>query len=86
MSSKQINDSAVQGEKGTGFQKGNGAPFRCSNCEYFRKPDACVGENMKKLSDQPRHPDGSVVVSPDDFCVYIERKKSYFDKEPPYAR
>ena len=72
----QINSAAVHGEAGTGFEKrGKKGAFECANCEYFKNGNACNQDDMKKLSKQPRHPDGSVVVAGEDCCEYVEREK-----------
>jgi RNA polymerase subunit RPABC4/transcription elongation factor Spt4 len=69
-----INVKALKGEEGTGFEKrGNMGPFACYNCEYFVGGNACNQEDMKKLSRQPRWPNGTVVVTGPDCCEYIER-------------
>jgi hypothetical protein len=68
-----LNQSAIKGEKGTGFEKrGSKGPFECGNCEYFAD-NSCGQRDMKRLSKQPRTPDGRVQVSSDDCCEYIER-------------
>lgn len=75
----QINSASVHGEPGTGFEKreekGLSGPFECANCEYFKNSNACTQKDMKKLSKQPRHPNGDVKVAGDDCCEYIEREK-----------
>jgi hypothetical protein len=69
-----INIEAIRGEKNTGFEKrGNKGPFNCGNCEYMRNGNACVQEDMKRYSKQPKWPDGSVVVEPEDCCEFVER-------------
>lgn len=71
----QINIEAVHGEKGTGYQGPEDAPFRCSNCEYFRSTDnSCGGKSMMKLSQRSKTTDGRVKVSPEGCCVYFEEK------------
>lgn len=70
-----INEAAVHGEKGTGYQAPKDGPFRCSNCEYFNaSTDGCSGENMKKLSKLPTLPSGDVQVEAGAHCVYYEKK------------
>jgi len=69
-----INVKALKGEEGTGFEKrGNKGSFECRNCEYFVNGNACNQEDMKRVSKQPRWPDGTVVVDGPDCCEYIER-------------
>lgn len=68
-----IDQSAVRGEPGTGFEKrGAKGPFECGNCEYF-KNDHCRNKIMMARSKQPKGNDGSVLVAPQDCCEYIER-------------
>ena len=71
-----INEKAIKGEAGTGYEGPEGGPFRCSNCEYFNSStDGCSQEDMKKLSKRKRLPSGDVEVEPHGCCEYIERKK-----------
>lgn len=69
----KINSDAVQGEAGTGFRDVK-QPLNCSTCHHFVNGNACNGQSMKKLSKQPKHPDGNVKVGAGDYCVYHERK------------
>jgi hypothetical protein len=70
----QINQSAIKGEPGTGFEKRAGkGPFECGNCGYFKNGDACTQKDMKAKSKQPRHKNGDVIVAADDCCEFIER-------------
>lgn len=70
-----IDVSAIKGEAGTGFEKrGDKGPFECGSCEYFTG-HSCREKNMRRMSKQPRLPDGTVKVDEDDCCEYIERKK-----------
>lgn len=74
-----INVKALKGEEGTGFEKrGNKGPFECSNCEYFKGGNSCHQEDMMKLSRQPRWPDGSIKVEPQDCCEYVEREGKFW--------
>lgn len=74
-----INVKALKGEEGTGFEKrGSKGPFQCSNCTYFVGGNACNQEDMKKLSKQPKWPDGTVVVDGPDCCEYVERKGNFW--------
>jgi len=73
LSAKKINVSAIKGEPGTGFEKrGDKGPFQCSNCEYFMCK-SCWQKDMKRMSRQPRLPDGTVKVSAEDCCEYVTR-------------
>ena len=68
-----INEAAIKGEPGTGFEKlGTKGPFKCGNCKYFHN-SSCGQEDMIKLSKEPRTKDGRVVVAAGDCCEYIER-------------
>lgn len=68
-----INQFAIKGEKGTGFEeRGNKGPFECGNCEYF-KNNSCGQKDMMEKSTRPRTKDGRVVVGPKDCCEYVER-------------
>lgn len=71
-----INEKAIKGEEGTGYEGPEGGAFRCSNCNYFNPTtDGCHQEDMKKKSKRPRLPSGDVLVQPGGCCEYIERKK-----------
>ena len=73
----QINSASIKGEPGTGFEKreekGKSGPFECANCEYFKEGNSCSQKDMKKLSKEPRHPNGNVKVTGADCCEYIDR-------------
>jgi hypothetical protein len=71
----QVNQSAIKGEQGTGFEKaGNLGEFECENCFYFDAPaGACDQETMKSISNQPRLADGRVSVAGEDCCEYVKR-------------
>lgn len=74
-----IDVKALHGEEGTGFEKrGNKGPFECGNCTYFVGGNACNQEDMKKLSRQPKWPDGTIKVEAADCCEYIERKGKFW--------
>ena len=66
---------AVQGERGTGFEKaGDLGEFECGNCRYFDAvAGACNQADMKAMSQQPRLADGRVVVAEEDCCEYVQR-------------
>ena len=71
-----INQSAIKGEEGTGFEKrGNKGPFECGNCTYFDAVNgACEQSDMVRISKQPRLSDGRPSVDAADCCEYVERK------------
>jgi hypothetical protein len=71
----QINQAAIKGEPGTGFEKrGTKGPFECGNCEYFDAvAGACDQWDMKTKSKQPKLDDGRVHVDAADCCEYVER-------------
>jgi len=70
-----INQSAIKGEAGTGFEKhSDQGDFNCGNCEYFDSADgACDQWDMKTKSKQPRLDDGRPSVAWDDCCEYVSR-------------
>jgi hypothetical protein len=70
-----INESAIKGEAGTGFEKAADlGEFECGNCEYFdATAGACDQDDMKEKSKQPRLSDGRVMVAAEDCCEYVER-------------
>jgi len=71
-----INEKAIKGEEGTGYEGPEGGAFRCSNCEYFNSTtDGCKQEDMKKKSKRERLPSGDVLVQPGGCCEYIDRRK-----------
>ena len=68
-----IEQSAVKGEAGTGFEKrGSKGPFECGNCEYF-KDGHCGNKIMMARSKQPKDSAGHVEVDAGDCCEYVER-------------
>jgi len=74
-----VNIKALTGENGTGFEKrGNKGPFQCSNCEYFVGGNACNQEDMKRVSKQPKWPDGTIKVEGPDCCSFIERTGNFW--------
>ena len=71
----QINEKAIKGEEGTGYEGPEGGAFRCSNCEYFNSStDGCHQKDMKEKSKRQRLPSGDVLVQPGGCCEYIDRK------------
>ena len=70
-----INQSAIKGESGTGFEKaGDKGEFECGNCKYFDAVNgACEQPDMVRLSKQPRLSDGRPSVDAEDCCEYVDR-------------
>jgi hypothetical protein len=69
-----INQFAIKGEPGTGFEKrGKKGPFECGNCEYF-KDGSCGQKDMMAKSKEPKLPNGRIKVAAEDCCEYIERE------------
>jgi hypothetical protein len=67
-----INQFAIKGEPGTGFEKrGKKGEFTCRNCEYF-KDNSCGQKDMIAKSTQPLK-NGRRVVEPLDCCEYVDR-------------
>lgn len=70
-----INERAIKGEKGTGYEGPEGGAFRCSNCEYFSATnDSCGQEDMMRESRREKLPSGRIAVEPGGCCEYVERK------------
>lgn len=68
-----IDESAIQGEKDTGFEKRSDlGPFECGNCKYFAYL-SCGEKNMMAHSKQPKLANGRIIVAPKDCCEYVER-------------
>lgn len=78
----EVDQSAIQGEAGTGYEGPDKGPFACGNCEYF-KDGSCGQKLMMARSKQPKTDDGRVKVDPKGCCEYIERvggkKSTAFD-------
>jgi len=71
-----INEKAIKGEAGTGYEGPVGGAFRCGNCEYFNaSTDGCHQDDMKENSKRPHLPSGDVEVEAGGCCEYIDRKK-----------
>ena len=66
---------AIQGERGTGFEKaGDLGEFECGNCIFFdASAGACNQADMKAISQQPRLADGRISVDAEDCCTYVQR-------------
>jgi hypothetical protein len=62
-------------DDGTEYQNSSEhAPEHCANCEYFKRPNKCMGPNMIKLSNRPRI--GKFVkVSFAAWCKFWSKKK-----------
>lgn len=75
-----IDESAIQGERGTGFERaGTKGPFECGNCRYFiggPGGPGCGQADMKRHSRQPRLPDGRVQVDGDDCCEFAVQDRA----------
>jgi hypothetical protein len=73
----QINQQAVKGEPGTGYEGPEYGPFSCSTCEYF-KDNSCGQKDFMEKSKRPKTPEGRVKVEAEGCCVYheaIEKEK-----------
>lgn len=68
----EVDQAAIQGEEGTGYEGPEKGPFECSNCEYF-KNDYCHNKLMMARSQRPKGKTGEVQVEPNGCCEYIER-------------
>lgn len=80
---------AIQGEKGTGFEKaGDLGEFECGNCLWFdAAAGACNQMDMKAMSQQPRLADGRVSVADADCCEYVQRVgRKDLDKDDEHGR
>jgi hypothetical protein len=76
-----VNITALTGENGTGFEKrGNKGPFQCANCEHYPSPYVCDQKDMMRVSKQPKWPDGTVKVDPEDCCSFLERTGKFWRK------
>lgn len=68
-----IDQAAVKGEPGTGFEeRGDKGPFECGNCGYFRE-GLCHQKIMMARSTRPKNAQGLVQVGSADCCEYVER-------------
>lgn len=75
----EINQKAIGGEAGTGYEGPDKGEFECENCEYF-DPDtvSCGQDDMVKNSKRPkidRAGQTRVVVHPEGCCEYVKRKR-----------
>jgi len=71
----QINQSAIKGEKGTGYEDPAGkGEFECENCSYYRAKDSSCGQkDMMEKSKRLKTPEGRVKVDAEGCCEYVER-------------
>lgn len=70
----EIDQSAVKGEPGTGYEGPDKGPFACHNCEYFRMTNSSCGQElMVARSMQPPAGNGRVKVDSHGCCEYVER-------------
>jgi len=71
----EINQSAIKGEPGTGYENEDGkGEFSCRNCEYYKSSSSSCGqEDMMKLSKRPHLPNGRVAVEAMGCCEYVDR-------------
>jgi len=77
---KGIEQLKVVSEPKTGYVSEKSGSDHCKNCEHFVESESgCNGPKMKKLSEQPRLPDGNVKVVPEGWCKFWE---SEADEEP----
>lgn len=68
-----INQSAIQGEPGTGYEPGGDlGEFECENCEFFNA-GSCRQPDMMQKSKLPKSQDGGVQVDPEGCCEYVKR-------------
>ena len=84
-----INQAAVLGEAGTGYEDANGkGPFECGNCEYFRPSNSSCGQkDMKARSKRPRTDDDRVKVEAKGCCEYVDRiGKDLVSRSKKYGR
>lgn len=69
----EIDQAAVQGEPGTGYENPEGKGlFQCANCAYFQS-GYCHQRTMMARSKQAKNAAGQVKVDPKGCCEYIER-------------
>lgn len=66
-----IDQAAVKGEPGTGYEGPEKGPFACHNCEYFN--GTCGQKVMMAQSQLPKADDGRVQVDRDGCCEYVDR-------------
>lgn len=72
-SAAPVDQSAIKGEPGTGFEKrGDKGPFQCGNCHFFRA-GFCDNKIMRQRSRQPKNAEGYVKVGAQDCCEYVTR-------------
>jgi hypothetical protein len=72
----QINQGAIKGEPGTGYEGPEDGPFSCSTCEYFQTKDSSCGQkDFMEKSKLPKTSEGRIKVAAEGCCVYHEAKE-----------
>lgn len=71
----EINQAAIHGEPGTGYENEDGkGEFSCRNCEYFQaKTSSCGQKDMMEKSKREKLPNGRVRVDARGCCEYVDR-------------
>ena len=70
-----INQFAIKGQKGTGYEGPDKGEFSCRNCEYFRASNSSCGQkDMMEKSVNSKTSDGRIKVDPLGCCEYIDRE------------
>lgn len=70
----KVNEKAIKGEPGTGYESGAKGSFSCGNCEYFRKSNnSCGQQDMMEKSQRDRTKDGRILVEAAGCCEYVDR-------------
>lgn len=71
--SKEAKAKHGSGTRVAGYAGPDWAPFRCSHCEYFEKPNLCGNKVVAKDPQVPRDKkSGKKLVSPQGCCSYFE--------------
>ena len=70
-----VNQSAILGESGTGYEDPEGmGEFECENCHYYEiGARACSQKDMMKHSKRKRTKQGWVKVDPEGCCEFVDR-------------
>jgi hypothetical protein len=73
--SATVNQSAILGEPGTGYEGPDGkGEFECENCSFFDEDTVSCGQaDMVAKSKRPKIENGRVVVHPEGCCEYVKR-------------
>jgi hypothetical protein len=69
----EVDQSAIGGEAGTGYEDGSKGAFQCSNCTYSDENSTCGHPLMQERSKLPREGD-RVKIDPNGCCEYVNRK------------